>query len=50
MNKHVSNNKEEDEKQPQEHIVAEALLKTSGWWIDIFAATNEEMRLLSQVS
>ncbi|KAI7855279.1 hypothetical protein BDC45DRAFT_505818 [Circinella umbellata] len=53
LNKHVvnNNNKEEDEKhqQEQEHTVAEALLDTSGWWIDIFAATNEEMRLLSQV-
>ena len=50
MNKHVSTIKQDDEKQPQEHTVAEALLKTSGWWIDIFAATNEEMRVLSEVS
>ncbi|KAI9322525.1 hypothetical protein BX666DRAFT_1838719, partial [Dichotomocladium elegans] len=28
--------------------VADLLLKTSGWWIDVFAATNEEMRTLSQ--
>lgn len=29
--------------------VADLLLETNGWWIDIFAPSNEEMRLLSQV-
>ncbi|KAI9494427.1 hypothetical protein BDB00DRAFT_819126 [Zychaea mexicana] len=43
MMKHVH----QDEK--QQKSVAEVLLKTTGWWIDAFAATNEEMRMMSQV-
>ncbi|CDH54157.1 cora-domain-containing protein [Lichtheimia corymbifera JMRC:FSU:9682] len=29
--------------------VADLLLETNGWWIDVFAPSNEEMRLLSQI-
>ncbi|KAI9264080.1 hypothetical protein BDA99DRAFT_437695 [Phascolomyces articulosus] len=39
MAKHV-------QQEEKEQNVAEVILKTSGWWIDVFAATNEEMRML----
>lgn len=29
--------------------VAQMLLETSNWWLDIFAASDEEMRALSKV-
>lgn len=37
------------EKQVQDTTVADLLVETSSWWIDILAPTNEEMRAISKV-
>jgi magnesium transporter len=39
-------------KSPQDNIstVADLLIETTSWWIDIFAPSNEEMRAISKVN
>ncbi|KAI9273854.1 hypothetical protein EDC94DRAFT_592944 [Helicostylum pulchrum] len=37
------------EKQVQDKTVADLLVETSSWWIDILAPTNEEMRAISKI-
>lgn len=39
-----------DEEKPTGPHVADLLQNTSNWWVDVFAASTEELRALSKVS
>jgi hypothetical protein len=38
------------QKDQQDKTVADLLVETTSWWIDVFAPSNDEMRAISKVS